>query len=460
VTRIEDFPAALLIGISMTMVGCHAKEDHFYGQVFACAASVAGGACGTGRDGRQMVCYPGSQLGTTDFCAESCPDTQPGSSGSQGFSCLGSGASLKVCRPSAPAGDTSFGCPGGFECYRTDLARDEGLCMPLHVCSKNDDCSDPARSTCLGTLVRQMYPHSNFSSDHLQCLPGSCRTSLSACPPGSSCLASLVSTTGVVPDICVPNCDSHLNCPPNFICIRRTSPGAPAICVPGLPGYKCMSALDCVTGECLDTGEGFSVCSVQCEKDADCLRYNEPNGSFSCVKRSTDGLRYCATPSTFSGSGCAQSSDCPAGQRCFPYNPYRQVPYGECRPPCDAEGRCPARGGIPHVCLRGNEGGCYPGRFGLPCAHPGECVADFSCEAVTPAPGETDSATRICTIPCQTDADCDADPWTDQDGFCQDGFCRLGNGPGGPCERDAHCRTRNCQRGDAGTGTCVLERPG
>jgi hypothetical protein len=457
VTPRQRFPLVLL-GIASVAVGCQARAREFYGQVFPCKATAAAGACGTGVDGRPMVCFPGAQLGTGDFCAESCPET-PDPSTSGRLACLDSGAWLQRCHPGPVQGDGRGDCPQGLACYRTDLVRDEGLCMPISVCSRNEDCLDPARSTCLGSLVRQMHPSTEFRSNNLQCLPGSCRTSLSACPPGESCLASLVPTAAVVPDICVPNCDSHLNCPPNFLCLRRSSPAAPAICVPGLPGYRCQSDIDCLIGDCVDTGAGFRVCGASCETHADCLRYGDASASFTCVNRPTDGGQYCATPSTFSGSACRQSSDCPGDQRCFPYNPYRQVPYGECRPPCDSEGRCPTRGGIPHVCLRGDEGGCYPGRFGLPCARAGECVANFSCTEIAPLPGEAEPPAKICTIPCRTDTDCDADPWTDQDGFCQDGFCRLGNGPGGPCERDQHCRTRNCQKGDAGVGTCALETP-
>ena len=135
-------------------------------------------------------------------------------------------------------------------------------------------------------------------------------------------------------------------------------------------------------------------------------------------------------------------------------------PYGECRVPCDAQDRCPTLGGIPHLCLKARNGGCFPGRFGMPCLDSSQCIPGFTCEDVPRDSYRADAVPgRICTLPCVTSADCDANRSTDHDGYCQDGFCILGEPLGGSCERSEHCRTRNCQPGDGGAGVCVDEQP-
>ena len=139
------------------------------------------------------------------------------------------------------------------------------------------------------------------------------------------------------------------------------------------------------------------------------------------------------------------------------YSPYRTMTVGECRLPCGPSGECPARGGLPHVCLAGGAGGCYPGRFGLPCTETSQCVAGFTCETVTNDIAAAGPITqKVCTLPCAADADCDTNPWTLKEGYCGGGYCQLGAGTDEHCERDAHCRTRRCQLPPAGSGTCLV----
>ena len=128
------------------------------------------------------------------------------------------------------------------------------------------------------------------------------------------------------------------------------------------------------------------------------------------------------------------------------YSPYQTMPVGECRVPCGPSGECEARGGVPHVCLADGAGGCFPGRFGLPCTDSSQCMAGFTCETVTNQIAAGGPITQaVCTVPCTTDADCDANPWTTNAGYCDGGYCQLGAGTGEHCERNAHCRTRRCQ---------------
>lgn len=423
---------------ALLQLSCQSKAGEFYSRVYTCDSHEPNGACGTDRDGTRMVCAVGSQLGGRDVCTPVCDAESAAEDDST--VCLASGLRHRRCRPTEGRVNTEHACPRGLECYRTDLLSDEGICIAAPTCSENSDCPDPIRSTCLGALLRDYYPNRSFHSDGLQCLQAHCKTTQASCPPGEACLAHILPTTSLVPDICVPNCDSNLNCPPNFVCSRRVSgAAAPSICLPGIIGSKCSHAQDCLLGVCATTGVGFSICTVPCRTETDCLPLNEPHASFVCNRAEGVLLGYCVTPAAFSGQPCNTSNDCRDGELCFGFNPYRQVSYGECRLPCDSQGKCPARGGVPHVCLEAQGGGCYPGRFGLPCSSSDECVAGFSCANVA-------NAMKICTIPCVSDQDCDANPWTDQDGYCQEGFCHLGGGLGALCERDVECRTRNCRR--------------
>jgi hypothetical protein len=83
-------------------------------------------------------------------------------------------------------------------------------------------------------------------------------------------------------------------------------------------------------------------------------------------------------------------------------------------------------------------------------------MVNFSCSAVPEDPDVGRSAASVCTVPCETDANCDDDPWTLKIGYCAAGFCRLGGGDGDPCLRDQHCRTRRCDLPPGGgPGTCL-----
>ena len=398
-----------------------------------------------------------SQLGGQDVCVEVCDPSEANES-VDGSLCLSQGARVQTCRPSSSAGSDGA-CPQGLECYRTDLIADEGLCLAVPICSVSTDCKDLTRTVCVGDLVRRLYPNPGLPihPDHLQCIKATCGTSGSGCPSDESCLRTVIPTVTNAPDICVPNCDSKGRCPPNFVCWYEVSgPSAKPVCIPGLPGYACQSSLDCMLGTCNDTGLGFSVCGVPCQSHADCVPLITPVDVFVCVPDIAGGPgRYCVNQNPFVGSVCFQDDECPQGQQCFMVNPYRELPYGECRLPCDGAGRCPVRGGVEHVCVAGGAGGCFPGRFGLPCADSAGCMTSFSCETVADELAMDAAPTKVCTIPCQADADCDANPWTTVSGYCSNGFCLLGGGPGAPCSRPAHCRGGNFCMLEA--GVCVAE---
>jgi hypothetical protein len=232
-----------------------------------------------------MACFPARQLGAEDFCTDGC-DGDVARSSTDRELCVASGARLTRCRPSQETQTPT--CSPGFRCLRTDLIADEGVCLRVNVCAKNEDCPDPVRSTCSAEVLAGYYPNANPQLDHLYCVQEGCHSRGSACPPGETCLRNIVPPSSRPADICVPHCDSNLNCPPNHFCYKKVSgTGAPAVCIPGLLGFRCTSHVDCLVGECIPTGEAdIALCSVRCERDADCTRPPMANATAPRRRRS------------------------------------------------------------------------------------------------------------------------------------------------------------------------------
>jgi hypothetical protein len=454
----------LLLPIVVALVSaaaCKAKKDAFYAEVFPCS-TPGPGECGTTEDGAPMTCFSAKGLGGQLFCAESCDPH--GSPSRPGTTCTSSGALLVTCEPKVD-GDASGGCPAGLSCYRTSLSDSRGVCLAMNVCSADSDCAGTSRPTCAASIIQKVLPPAvaaTAATDHLHCVQTGCKTSNMSCPVGEVCIGSYLSFGLPVDDACVPGCDETRPCPPNFTCLRDalTAPGGPPMCFPGMVGARCSAPENCLAGQCTDVGVEFGVCSVPCRSDLECKALNTLTDVFVCVGAPAG---HCLTPRPFQGSNCSTDAQamtsgvqCPAGQQCFDESPYGILQHGECRVPCDADGKCPARGGLPHVCLgASHDGGCYPSSFGTPCASDTDCIADFKCLAAQPddAHSRTGYSAKICTIPCGTDADCDADTWIKKRGYCSgEGLCRLGGGDGSPCDRAAQCESHRC---DVPTMTCV-----
>jgi hypothetical protein len=438
--------AALILAASV-LGACKAQEDTFYAQVFSCDSALGNESCGTTRAGKPMMCFPAKKLGGTDFCAEAC-ELSNAPAVPNGYECLASGALLRKCDPTAKPTN----CPDGLQCYRTSLVAPQGVCIAMPVCNDDFDC--PNSSRCAGTILRSILPAMTaipIATDSLQCIHTGCETSSAACATDESCLGAHYSYGLPLDDICIPDCDAKLRCPPNFSCLRDidSSPGGPKVCTPGLPGTRCSSSRDCIAGACADVGVEFKVCSIPCTSNAFCALLNISSDAFVCVGG------YCLTPRAFNGSNCVVDGNCAKGLQCFTDGPYGPIQHqGECRLPCPADRRCPARGGLPHVCLGENQqGGCYPSHFGLPCMDASECIGDFSCLDAAPDPRSTSNySPKICTLLCTTDADCDADPGTTGGGFCQDGICRLSGWIGTPCDRKSQCQSHRC---DTDSKKCI-----
>jgi hypothetical protein len=432
-TRLSALEVAA--GVAMTVAACQANDDAFYEQVFPCSTSAQGDPCGTTRSGKPMVCYPGSQLGGgTDFCTERC-DPDAGVS-DEGSICLASGAELKKCMPDVDGGTN--GCPPGLSCYRTDLVNDEGVCLMMHVCSTDGDCTDSQRPKCTATIINSLFP--GLTTDNLYCTQNTCVSSGSSCLSNEVCLASYYDTGKSVEDICVPRCVGDGECPPNFACAKDPyAIGAPSICLPGVPGERCQHDEDCLLGKCQDTGAGFNECLFwPCSTDADCVPFDVQQ-NFVCANKICVGL----TP--FNGTACANDGDCPLDQKCFTYSPYNTGENrGECRQPCDVD-PCQPRAGVPQVCLDDGAGGCYPGGFALPCTSSDQCLSFFQCLSVSPDPRTIITSPSICTSSCATDDDCWSNPAIHPNGgFCEDGACRMPGQAGAPCDRGAQCFVGFC----------------
>jgi hypothetical protein len=447
----------LLVGL-VGLVGCKAREDAFYSRVFSCERNAGGDVCGTTRYGKPMTCFAASQLGGENFCVEAC-DPGRGSDDPR-FVCLSSGALLQVCRPHAGATDQAWACPAGLECYRTDLLYDEGVCIQMRVCTEDSQCGEQ-RPVCAARLIRERSgPSLPIHADNLQCVQSMCGAGKAMCPPGEQCLAGYYD--GVTSyDVCVPDCDGSLQCPPNFACATSPSAsGSPSLCLPGVPGIRCHQEQDCVAGNCLDTGAGFKMCvlPLPCRSNQDCAMLSGHSSTFLCAEIPGAGKR-CLLRETFNGTNCADAAECPDGFICTAYTSNGdQASHGDCRLACGGGDRCPVRGGIPHVCLGEGRGGCYPTGFAVPCAVDTDCLPELTCLAVGPDERSHISSATLCTTTCATDSDCRGHPLIRHAGFCRqdEGLCRWAGSKGDPCERDAHCAQSLCAIGDTGgPGQCL-----
>jgi len=457
---------ALLLAAGLANVGCRVDREAFFKRVFTCDVSDVDPGCSKDEDGHAMVCYSGRQLGATDFCARTCDEGDlragdvclPAAKGDTTMQRL----ALHACQPSQDTTDDPHGAchEPTLACLTTDLRadHDEGLCTTMSPCASNADCLNPVRPVCASSFLKdELYPHagSQLNLNHLFCLQVGCDKDLTACSPGESCLRRVIGTAANPPDICVPNCDSHHRCPPNFLCYLGVSTSiAPNVCIPGILGFTCSNNVDCLLGDCVDTGIGYHVCATACTTDEECAAFDGPQGTFLCAKGDTPAKGTCQTPDAFRGSICTKDEQCHVRnpeENCFFLDPTSST--GTCLLPCDAQKNCPTRAGIGHVCLP-PIGACFPGYQELPCQTDSNCAGDLQCLSL----GEV----SVCTKGCQEDADCSGDRWLSPS-FCHPlaHACvkKLASGTKG-CPSDSACQSGHCQvvpSGDGGApGTVCL----
>ncbi len=426
---------------------CRLKPEEFAEKLYSCNASAADPACGTDLDDAPMACVPAHQLGGSNFCSSSCDRATDNPEGDATGICLAagpknagrlSGARLAKCDPSAavPCAQTEMSC------LRTDLIKNEGVCTTVSSCKANSDCRDPVRAVCMGELLRETYTKGpDLKADHTYCLQAGCRERRTACSPGETCMRDVLPRESYPPDICVPNCDANHNCPPNYFCYPDVySRVSPPICIPGLMGLRCRTRMDCLFGDCKETGAGFNVCTVSCADDNDCAKFDSIHGTFFC-----NDQKLCAGPRAFRGSLCYANDDCHTGEICARLAADSRS--GQCLFPCGADGRCPvAYGGVPHTCLPqiALAGGkvCWPGSFAQYCdpSVTDQCIRPLSCRKV---PGSYPA----CTILCESDDDCQKERVT-RDGWClkteATSVCVAPRKDDAACDRDVQCESKKC----------------
>jgi hypothetical protein len=435
------------IALLALTLACQVPTD-ILDRTYYCDGTAQENSCGTTHDGTQMACYMARQVGVKDFCTERCPGNDPNASG-PGWRCVDTQAQLRTCRPS----DTIKPCSQpGTNCLRTDALEDEGVCLPMDTCSSNSDCKDATRPACMNALLKDWYgPNSPIKVDHSSCLRTGCMKNLAACGSGETCLPTVIPAGSSPLDICVPNCDANLNCPANYFCLRKLGgPAQPAVCIPGLLGFRCQTDMDCLIGKCLNTGDGFSVCASACQTHDDCAGFGNTRGTFLCAADPAGSGKRCQNWRAFVGSNCLSDFDCRPHELCEFQSPYflsKTMFTGECRPRCGPEQPCVDRAGVPHVCvdLGGNKT-CYPGAVHLPCQDDSNCIGGLICrEVTTPDVNGQPDRRRRCTAPCQTDEDCAANRFAGWVTYCTEGLCVDGLDAGDRCERDNQCLVSGCK---------------
>jgi hypothetical protein len=401
--------AAAAAGLALAT--CSVDRGQYLDRVYACDLRQIDQSqeCGEG-----WVCHPGTQLGTFDFCAQSC---QPGTDAGADF-CSPDGALLASCDPQNPV------CGPDLQCLRTSTTEDQGLCLPVEVCGRNDECRDPLRRSCLSKVLADAYGGGLDPArlNNLWCLQGDCNE-LSPCEAGHSCLGGLPLLQRM-PPVCAPNCvrnprDGGVDdfCPASFVCASKVLSSLPyRFCLPGLFGFPCENDDQCLIGKCLAMGSHTKACSVSCTTDAQCNEFYHPTDATKAGVRCIEGQ--CVTAFSLYMQLLCDPADnrCPDAAQCVDKAalldagvPAELAPADAfCYRPCQEAADC-RNTGATTACLAGNGAGlCVPGvpwdYIQCDPSDPDACLKGLQC---LPGPG----ARTYCTIPCDQDQQCQAHPW-------------------------------------------------
>jgi hypothetical protein len=318
----------LALALVTLAAACTVDDSSLDTALFECASD---GSCGAGWGCVRATPY------AVDFCAPRCTATT-----CDGI-CTNDGLCLRGCQIYADG--TTSTCPGtDFDCIRTSVESDSGVCYPVTVCASDADCS--SGEACLSD---------EFHIDRLYCVPSAA--------PGTTCAAGSVSASDFlvgIPPYCFPTCaTADRICPPGFGCLHQTTlaadPPAPPPCIPGIPGISCDDDSNCLFGSCLDTGAPGRVCTITCNEAsrrygaAGCDGLSQGNG-FDRIFRmecdpaaggGTDGglcsVRYAlGWPSCTDATGAYPCTSDPPGTSCMPVDTRDGATVDVCTRACTA----------------------------------------------------------------------------------------------------------------------------
>ncbi|HJZ88381.1 MAG TPA: hypothetical protein VKN99_24570 [Polyangia bacterium] len=439
-----------LCAAALAVAACTVDTQKYDNQLYTCdVASADSSACGAG-----YGCYGAARpLGAPDFCAPTCDPGQPDPAGSV----CSEGSALRKCSPSL-----SGQCASGMACIRTDLLTDEGVCLPISACARNEDCRDPIRSECFSQEMLAVYVNrrADLKTDALFCIQPGCLARFEACAPGTACLPVVLGRG--LPDVCTPSCDAKKRCPPNFVCSSKFLPSqADPFCVPGLLGFRCNSRLDCMLGDCEMVVSGHKVCTTPCTVPADCASYDNGNFLFPAAFTCMGGR--CLSPTLVLLELCQLAHpeiDCAAGDACVTLTPDTPSGLGICVTPCPASRICPPKGGFPQSCFDTPLGSyCVIGIFGVPCNSNQDCVNGLQC--LTPS---NLLPYKLCSTPCQSHADCTNNHLVGTSSYCmgvvypsEPKVCVPKLDGGKPCLQNVQCKSNQCQ---CDVAPCTVTNPG
>ncbi len=211
-------------------------------------------------------------------------------------------------------------------------------------------------------------------------------------------------------------------------------------CDPSVPESCGQSSLGCLRTD-VTSEEGVCTTMTPCTVDSDCTDPVRTTCAATFLKSiysknttlEADNL-YCLQKNCQSGQ-----SSCSPGQSCLPLlvPPSANAP-DICVPNCDAQGNCPPN----HTCFQkisgpANPAICIPGLLGFICATDINCLVG---KCMSDGDPDADNGLKLCTIPCNSDADCSTFD-SDQGLFsCIGGHCETPNAyRGNSCFTDADC---------------------
>jgi len=415
--------------------------------VFICNpnSKTADADCGDG-----FVCYQAAQSVGDSVCVPACDPNDAAKTCPLG-SCTVGGECLSYCTVGDPHACSAGG--GVLSCIRRDYSPSaapatDGVCLPVAFsCDQPSDCASPVFNLCTNITNGEQFSPA-LLKDGAFCGQGNCLKDGVGCEPGSSCIQEVLprSLADYAPDVCVPNCLSRTRaadgatvdeCLVGFTCLTTAFPqqGSSArVCLPGYAGWLCADDLGCGSGLCgkwdvTGTGDFLRSCSAHCQSDDDCVPFQggiathvNPNAysTFTCKEGECRSLA-----SLFFTAACVD-----------PNTPCALDPQARCvespSPPPPSPGSCPSltmasiATSSPAVCERAcasdedcatltmgthvkyscvaQLGTCLPSvPYLTPCANDASCTPGLSCQ---PAAAPDGPQFPICTISCQTTADC------------------------------------------------------